>query len=210
MYRSIQTTMKYINNLPRHKYPWLPILYSIILDLKPKKIIEYGTEHGGTAITMALALQELLETENHIGKIYTYDTYEMQSQGEIGSNPIYQITLDVIQRCGLQHIITAEYGDFFKFCNEPNKDFDLLYFDIDNDGDKVLTMYESCKTNIENGSIVIFEGGSNVRDNVPWMNDLQKTKINDVKNIVNYHLLTSDQKYSCSIIYNKNIYNIEL
>jgi cephalosporin hydroxylase len=38
--------MKYINILPRHKYPWLTTLYSMILDMKPKTVIEYGTEHG--------------------------------------------------------------------------------------------------------------------------------------------------------------------
>jgi cephalosporin hydroxylase len=49
--------MKYLDKLPSHKYQWIPLLYSIIYSLKPKKIIEYGTEWGGTAITMGLALK---------------------------------------------------------------------------------------------------------------------------------------------------------
>lgn len=200
--------MKYQHLFPKHKYPWLPVLYSIILEVKPKKIIEYGTEYGGTAIVMGLALKELNETEGHVGKIYTYDTYEIQSKGEIGSSPNYQVTLNNIKNYQLDNIITAQYGDFFKFCNEPNKEFDLLYFDIDNDGDKLLEMYNGCKHNIDNGSIVMFEGGSITRDNVPWMVSKNKTKISEVN--VPYTLLTSDQKYSCSIIYNPNIWNLEI
>lgn len=200
--------MKYINTLPRHKYPWLTTLYSMILNMKPKTIIEYGTEHGGTAITMGIALKELFETEQHKGVVYTYDTFETQSKGEIGSCPNYNMAINNVEKFGLQDYIKVSRGDFFEFCSRPNKEFDLLYFDIDNDGDKVLEMYEGCKTNIEQGSIVIFEGGSIPRDNVPWMIDKNKTKINDVN--VPFKVLTPEQKYSCSIIYNPAIYNLDI
>jgi len=200
--------MKYINTLPRHKYPWLTTLYSMILDMKPKTIIEYGTEHGGTAITMGIALKELFETEQHKGVVYTYDTFETQSKGEIGSCPNYSMAINNVAKFGLQDYIKVSRGDFFEFCGRSNKEFDLLYFDIDNDGDKVLEMYEGCKTNIEQGSIVIFEEGSVTRDNVPWMIDKNKTKINDVN--VPFKVLTPEQKYSCSIIYNPAIYNLDI
>ena len=75
--------MKYTNILPQHKYPWLETLYSMVLDIKPITVIEYGTEHGGTAIVMGLALKKLYEEEQHKGIIHTYDTFEKQSKGEI-------------------------------------------------------------------------------------------------------------------------------
>jgi predicted O-methyltransferase YrrM len=202
--------MKYINYIPKHKYSWLPILYNIVLTFKPKTIIEFGTEHGGTAITMALALKELYETENHIGKVSTFDTFGLQSKGEIGSNPSYQIALKNINQYNsiINNFIEINQGDFFEFNKRPDKQYDLLYFDIDNDGEKLLEMYENNISNIENGSIVLFEGGSEIRDNVPWMLNLKKTKMNDVK--VPYKLLTPNQKYSCSIIYNHNLYQLEI
>jgi hypothetical protein len=55
---------------------------------------------------------------------------------------------------------------------------------------------------------VIFEGGSVTRDNVPWMIDKNKTKINDVN--VPFKVLTPEQKYSCSIIYNPAVYNLDI
>ena len=204
--------IKYLNQLNQipHKYPWLTSLYALILQFKPKKIVEYGTEYGGTAMIMALALKQLSEDENHKGKIYTYDTFEIQSKGEIGSIPQIELAKQNLSNPLIKDFIELNRGDFWKFCEQKNKDFDLLYLDIDNDGDKILEMYEGCKNNIENGSIILFEGGSVVRDNVPWMIDLKKTKINDVKDKVNYKVLTPDQKYSFSIIYNPEIYDLEI
>ena len=204
--------IKYLNQLNQipHKYPWLTSLYALILQFKPKKIVEYGTEYGGTAMIMALALKQLSEDENHKGKIYTYDTFEIQSKGEIGSIPQIELAKQNLSNPLIKDFIELNRGDFWKFCEQKNKDFDLLYLDIDNDGDKILEMYEGCKNNIENGSIILFEGGSVVRDNVPWMIDLKKTKMNDIKDKVNYKVLTPDQKYSFSIIYNPEIYDLEI
>jgi predicted O-methyltransferase YrrM len=198
-----------INQIP-HKYPWLTSLYALILQFKPKNIIEYGTEYGGTAMIMALALRQLYEEENHKGKIYTYDTFEVQSKGEIGSVPQLELAKQNLSNSLVKDFVEVDRGDFWEFCDRKNKEFDLLYFDIDNDGDKVLEMYNGCKDNIEKGSIVLFEGGSTVRDNVPWMIDLNKTKMNDIKDKVNYKVLTPDQKYSFSIIYNPEIYDLEI
>ena len=198
-----------LNQIP-HKYPWLTSLYALILQFKPKNIVEYGTEYGGTAMVMALALKQLQDEENHMGKIYTYDTFEVQSKGEIGSVPNLEMAKENLSQPFIKDFIKVDRGDFWEFCKQKDKDFDLLYFDIDNDGDKVLEMYNGSKDDIKKGSIVLFEGGSTVRDNVPWMIDLNKTKMTDIQDKVNYKLLTPDQKYSFSIIYNPEIYDLEI
>jgi len=192
------------------KYPWLTSLYAIILQFKPKHIIEYGTEYGITASVMALALKQLYEEQGHVGKILTYDTFEVQSEGDLGSCPVFSRAKRNLSDPFISEYVEVDRGDFWDFCKTKNKEFDLLYFDIDNDGDKLLKMYNSCKENIDNGSIVLFEGGSHVRDNVEWMVQQNKIKMTDVKDIVGYKLLTDNQKYSFSIIYNPEIYNLEL
>ena len=204
--------IKYYDQLNQlnHKYPWLPAFYAIILQFKPKRIIEYGTEYGGTAIVMALALKQLYEEEKHIGKIYTYDTFEVQSEGEIGSIPQLELAKKNLSNPYIKDFVEVDRGDFWDFCAQKDKEFDLLYFDIDNDGDKLLKMYEGCKDNIKKGSVVLFEGGSEVRDNVKWMNELGKKKMNEVKEIINYKLITPNQKYSFSMIFNPEIYKLEL
>ena len=65
-------------NLPHHgKYEWLPLLYDIVKDFKPKKIIEFGPGRGQTTVTMALALKEIGS-----GKINSYDLWVDEYWGD--------------------------------------------------------------------------------------------------------------------------------
>ena len=96
------------------------------------------------------------------------------------------------------------FHDWIKLPTNKRK-FDVLYFDINNNGDKLLDLYIGVKHDIDNGSIVLFEGGSPVRDN----HGSDGTRMNDVKDKIGYKVLTEDVKYSFSIIYNENIYNLE-
>lgn len=85
--------MKYLNKLPNHKYPWLPVLYGLVYSLRPKRIVEFGTEHGGTSIVMTPTLADLLQNFGHVGCISTFDTYGIESEGHIGSCPNYDLAV---------------------------------------------------------------------------------------------------------------------
>ena len=168
-------------HLPHHgKYEWLPLLYTMVETLKPNKIIEFGPGRGQTTITMALALKNLGK-----GTIKSYDLWVDEYWGDI-------------QDC------LNNFYDWIKLPPE-DREFDILYFDIDNNGDKLLDLYNGVKHNIDSGSIVLFEGGSPVRDNY----GSSGTRMNDVRDKVHYKVLTEDVKYSVSIIYNKDLYNLE-
>lgn len=200
--------MKYLDKIPKHKYPWLPIMYKIIYDLKPSVIIEYGTGTGVTAVTMGLALLDLYESTGHVGKIKSYDLFETESKGkyirDIQTPFTNTNSIELVNSYNLNHIINISHGDFSNFTADIK--FDLLYFDIGNHGDNVLDLYNLCKSFVDHGSIILFEGGSYVRDNVEWMKD--KRKIETIKNITNYKLISPDERYSVSMIYNSNLYQI--
>lgn len=203
--------MKYINNLPEFKYTWLPTLYSIVLNLKPNQIIEYGTQTGATAVTMALALKDLYEESSHKGHVYTYDLFDKNNKDSIYVRDIEsKFPPDLAKSRVISHqvadFITISYGDFAN--NNISEDCDLLYFDIGNHGDNILSMYNQLKTHINNGLVVLFEGGSQVRDEVEWMINLNKKPINSIKNTIQYKLLTENTKYSLSAIYNTNKYKL--
>ena len=184
-------------DLPYHgKYIWLPTLYDIVKNFRPKKIVEFGPGRGQTTITMALALKELEE-----GKIDSYDLWVDEYWGD------KENCLNEFKTWNVDNLITLEHLDFYDWIKLPKKDreFDILYFDIDNNGDKLLDLYKGVKHNIEKGSIVLFEGGSLERDN----HGVGGRKMNDVKNEIGYEVLTDNVKYSFSIIYNKNLYDME-
>ena len=179
-------------NIPSHgKYQWLSILYAFVSEYKPTKVVELGPATGYTTITMAQALKD-----NNNGHINSYDIWNDQ----------YWVTQEncqnEINNWNVQDYVTLKHMDFYDWI-ETNEEFDFLYMDIDNDGDKISKLYESVKPQIETGSIVLFEGGSEERDKYV---DENVTKMNDVKDKLDYNLLTNDTKYSVSGIWNKEMY----
>ena len=184
-------------NLPHHgKYEWMPLLYEIVKDFKPKKIIEFGPGRGQTTITMALAMKE-----SEGGKIYSYDIWDDEYWGNIEN------CVEYFKEWKVDDLIEIKNFDFYDWTKLPAEDrkFDIIYFDIDNNGDKLLDLYRNVKEDIEKGSIVLFVGGSFLRDSYIHIGK----KMNEVRKEVGYEVLTNDVKYSFSIIYNEKLYNLE-
>ena len=106
--------------------------------------------------------------------------------------------MDHYKEWKVKNYINLYKKDFYDWI-KTDEEFDFLYLDIDNDGDKLLTLYNKVYPQIEGGSVVFFEGGSPMR------------KVFDgAKSKINYKLLTDNIKYSASIIYNDQIYELEL
>jgi predicted O-methyltransferase YrrM len=134
-------------------------LYNIVLEKKPKKIVEWGTLYGYSAVAMAMALDELGE-----GHITAYDLFEdypfkHSSMEQTQSN---------IDQHGVSKYITLERGDFSDWIMNPEP-FDLLYVDISNNGDTIARLYAGVKERIASGATVLFEGGSAEHDEIEWM-----------------------------------------
>jgi len=173
-------------NIPSHgKYKWLPKLYNAVTALKPNKIIEFGPASGETTITMAMALKD----NNIDGIIKSYDIWNNDYWGTQYN------TQNNIDAWGVRDYIQLDNLDFYDWEPEP---FDFMYFDINNNGDKILTLYNAIKEQIHMaGSVVYFEGGSKERDNFVKG---ESKKMNDVKSEINYQVLTDNIKYSVSRI----------
>ena len=87
---------------------------------------------------------------------------------------------------------------------KTDEEFDFLYFDINNTGEKLKVLYETVKDQIASGSVVFFEGGSKERD--AYGHDGQN--MYHLKNEIGYKILTGNVKYSASAIYNTDIYKL--
>ena len=182
-------------NYPEHgKYEWLPILYDFIATLKPKKIIEFGPGSGYTTICLAKSLEE-----NKIdGHIYSYDIWDDDYWGK------RSITQTEYNAWGVSEYITLNHLDFFEWIQKPEK-FDFMFFDINNTSEKLLKLYNGVKEQIDNGSVVFFEGGSKVRDS----HGHDGGSMYDIKDYLNYKVLTGNVKYSASAIYNTDKYDLD-
>ena len=71
--------------------------------------------------------------------------------------------------------------------------------------DGSLSHLKKVKNQIEDGAVVFFEGGSEVRDS----HGIDGSNMNDIKEEIGYKVLTDNIKYSASAIYNTELYNLE-
>jgi len=153
-------------------------LYNKVLELKPNKIVEFGCLYGYSTVAMALALKELDQ-----GKIYCYDLFE---EYEYKHSTIQQ-TIENVKKYDVEEYVEFIQMDYYEWLKNPES-FDLMHLDISNTGDIILKTYNS----LPEDSIVMFEGGSEERDNIEWMKKYNATSINSIKNKTNYQVLNSN------------------
>jgi len=137
-------------------------LYDLVIDLKPKKIIEFGALHGYSTVAMAMALEELGK-----GTIHSYDLWSKypHKHGELTNTELN------IRNYGLQDFVQLKYADFWEW--EP-EECCMFVLDVSNDGEIIEKMYEKMKLYAK---WIVFEGGTKERDEVEWMKKYNKKPI---------------------------------
>lgn len=146
-------------------------LYDLVLKYKPKKIVEHGILFGYSTVAMAQALDELGG-----GHIYAYDLFDKYPF----KHSTMKGTQANIDRYGMGKYVTLVEGDFETWLQTP-EDFDLMHVDVSNKGDTIEKLYAAAKDMVQEGAIVLFEGGSRERDNVEWMAKYGCKKMRDTK-----------------------------
>ncbi len=126
-------------------------LYDLVMDLKPKKIVEFGVLNGYSSICMGQALRDLDQ-----GHIFAYDNWSENS---------YDTAMKNISHFRLTDRISLGAKEFYSWLGSED-DFDLLHVDVNNTGHTIKLLAEHFS-----GKHVIFEGGIPDRDRVPWMYD---------------------------------------
>ncbi len=99
--------------------------------------------------------------------------------------------------------VSINYGDFYNLHSTiKDQSLDILHIDIANNGDVVEYIFANYMDKLKSNGILIMEGGSNERDNVEWMIEYNKPKINPVlkKYSSDYHIKTIGTIPSITII----------
>ncbi len=145
-------------------------LYNLVLEIKPKKIIEWGVLYGYSTVAMAMALDELGE-----GHITAYDLFEDYTF----KHSTIEKTQANIDKYNVSNYITLAKGDFEEWLKNPEP-FDLLHVDVSNKGDTIARLYNAIKDQVAAGATVVFEGGApGERDQIEWMVKYGFKKISD-------------------------------
>jgi hypothetical protein len=156
-------------------------IWDTVLALRPAVMVEFGVHRGYSAIIAALAMEEAGS-----GHLKAYDWWE---DGRREGFDEERIALDHFARYDVGHRITLQAMDFHDWIGRPEL-CDLLYFDIDNDGDKIEAMFSGLQSQIERGLTVLFEGGCAERDRHESM--IGRTPIRAVQQLTGYRIVVDD------------------
>ena len=161
-------------NIPEYFYPEIGFkIYDIVRELRPKVVVEFGVLNGYSTISIAQALRD-----NGGGIIYAYDLWEQYTYKHSTQETVRQN----LAKHGLEEYVELRTMDFNNWCLSPDE-CDLLHLDISNDGNTIRQAFQATSCNI------LFEGGSEGRDECWWMKEFNKEPINSVKELTGYKVV---------------------
>jgi len=150
------------------------MFYSLLRCINPSRCVEIGTLGGYSTIFIAAALRD-----NNYGHLYAYDLWDkyayhhtLQSETQLSIDAVaLQDWVDLIQKDA--YSVLDDYED---------NTIDFMHVDISNNGAVFDRFLVDAEYKLTTGGVLIFEGGSEKRDMVPWMKKFNKPKIQPVIN----------------------------
>lgn len=147
-------------------------LYDAVVVYKPKIIIDFGVLNGYSTLALAQGLKA-----NGEGIVIGLDLFENYSYTKSSILNTKDIINKEARRIGFTDYykyIQLYNQNFYYWLSSPTY-FDMLHVDISNTGDIIKDVHRtfSCEN-----KIILFEGGSQERDQVEWMTKFSKTPIN--------------------------------
>ena len=154
-------------------------LYDIVRTEQPKIVVEFGILYGYSTVCMAQAVRD-----NGFGKILAYDMFDdyPYNHGE------RDIAIHNLEYYNLNSVVDVNELDFYEWLENPCE-FDLLHFDISNDGGTLKHVESKLWSQIANGATILFEGGSFDRDHINWMQKYNKERMHPLRNSIPYEIL---------------------
>jgi predicted O-methyltransferase YrrM len=147
----------------------------------PRKVIEFGVLDGYSTAWIANALKHKSDPGGHL---WAYDLWEKYEYRHGNREKVQEF----LNNAGVSYWVSLCNGDFFDFLKSPEP-FDMLHLDISNDGNIIEQAIEAFLPQIKQGSILVFEGGSEKRDQEDWMIQYNRRPIQDVRSKFNYKII---------------------
>jgi uncharacterized UPF0146 family protein len=146
------------------------IFESLVFLTNPKKIVEVGILNG-------FSLESMAKISSEDCDIHAYDLFDGDGRWK-DKHASYE---NVTKKFKAYNNVKIQRGNFYDIHNNYNDEsIDILHIDINNNGD----IFEFCFNNyfkkISKNGIIILEGGTEKRDNCPWMLKLNCKKIQPV------------------------------
>ena len=150
------------------------VFENLVYAFTPQICVELGVLDGYSTLHIAKGIDHVGKVLDHRSHLFSYDLFhDYPYKHSIEKD----VELMLEKNKVLQHVDLI-HGDAYN----AYKDFSdvsicLVHIDISNDGDVLKKMVELWYPKLTWGGMIVFEGGSEERDNVDWMVKYNKPKI---------------------------------
>lgn len=142
------------------------VFKAIVDSFKPANCVELGVLNGYSAFWIATALKK-----NGRGVLNIYDLFEDYEFNHSKMDDIVHF----FSHCPMVNVHRKNAYEVHE--GYPDRSVDLLHVDLSNTGDTVKLIMELWNEKMVYGGIILFEGGTEERDNIPWMIKYSKPAI---------------------------------
>jgi predicted O-methyltransferase YrrM len=157
------------------------ILEVLTLGNKPNFIVECGILDGYSLYHFAKATKLNSEADYFDGHVVAYDLFDDYEYKHGNAVDVH----NMLKSSGVSDYVTILQGDAYKVHEHyDNEEINMLHVDIANDGNTFLKMFELWKNKINKSGMIVFEGGSQERDQVEWMKKYKKRPIQMALNLL--------------------------
>lgn len=148
----------------QHNYA--DVFKAVVSASQPTTCVELGCLEGYSTIAIARGLQENFSKGGGRGHLDAHDLFETY---QYRHSPMER-TKQNIDEAGVGDFVTLHQGNAFQAHELYNEgQVHLLHIDISNTGDVLRTMMKNWDPKMVLGGIILFEGGTEERDQVEWM-----------------------------------------
>ena len=150
------------------------IIHNTVIAFPPSIAVELGVLEGYSTVAISKALCLLKEMNGSAGHLHSYDLWEDYPYRHSTQSEV-QKTID---KSSLSEFVTLYKKDAFIVHEDYNdKSVDLLHVDLSNSGDIFNDILEKWTPKMRHCGLILFEGGSEERDNIDWMKKYNKKPI---------------------------------
>ena len=155
------------------------VLFYTTIAFPPALAVELGVLEGFSSISIGKALCWISERKGICGHLHSYDLWEDYPH----KHTTMEKTQETINLCGIEDFVTLYKMDAYEVSKlYKDRTVDLLHVDISNDGETFERILELWDPKMRHCGLILFEGGSEERDNVEWMKKYNKKKIRPAMN----------------------------
>lgn len=139
------------------------VFYAIISAFVPTLCVELGVLDGYSTLHIARGLRDLNRSDTVLWSYDLFDSYAYK-HGEIGN------VRAMLEKEGVSQLVQLVKQDAYEAHNNFNDEsVHMLHVDISNTGDTVDKIMELWDPKIVHHGIILFEGGTEERDEIEWM-----------------------------------------